>query len=155
MPISSGKSLASEASKSPVPIVQSVKIVNIFPFSSLHIQNVDLINLWFSPLQGLLSSKQRFGMRFTQCCGSGFIKSGSSISCESGFKIEEKNIAEKNVGLHKGRPSFWRSLQPSKENIQHFKRLNLLNFFYFSKWFLPSWIRIRDCESESESRDPI
>jgi hypothetical protein len=26
-----------------------------------------------------------------------------------------------SLGLHKGRPSYMRSLQPSKENIQHFK----------------------------------
>jgi hypothetical protein len=26
-----------------------------------------------------------------------------------------------SIGLHKGRPSYRRSLQPSKENIQHFK----------------------------------
>ncbi len=31
-------------------------------------------------------------------------------------------------GLHKGQPSYRRSLQPSKENIQHFKML-FLNFF--------------------------
>ncbi len=30
-------------------------------------------------------------------------------------------------GLHKGRPSYRRSLQPSKENIQYFKKWNLLN----------------------------
>jgi hypothetical protein len=27
-----------------------------------------------------------------------------------------------SLGLHKGRPSYRRSLQPSKENIQHFKK---------------------------------
>jgi hypothetical protein len=36
-----------------------------------------------------------------------------------------------SLGLHKGRPSFRRSLQPSKENIQHFKTWNLLTFFIF------------------------
>ncbi len=45
--------------------------------------------------------------------------------------------------LHKGRPSY-RSLQPSKENIQHFKTRNFLIFFYFcGSFLLPSWIRIR------------
>jgi hypothetical protein len=50
----------------------------------------------------------------------------------SGFRIrikgfdEEKNMAEfffffKNF-LHEGRPSYKRSLQPSKENIQHLKK---------------------------------
>ncbi len=47
-----------------------------------------------------------------------------------------------SVGLHKGRPSYRRSLQPSKENIQHIKRWNLLTVFYFSAPFTPSWIRI-------------
>jgi hypothetical protein len=44
------------------------------------------------------------------------------------------------VDLHKGRQSYRRSLQPSKENIQHFKTWNLLNFFYFYSSFLPSCI---------------
>ncbi len=51
-------------------------------------------------------------------------------------KIERK-------GLHKGRPSSRRSLQPSKENIQHFNRWNLSTVFYFFGPFLRSWIRIR------------
>jgi hypothetical protein len=33
-----------------------------------------------------------------------------------------------SLGLHKGRPSYSRSLQPSKENIQHFKTSNFLTF---------------------------
>jgi hypothetical protein len=42
-----------------------------------------------------------------------------------------------SIGLHKGRPSYRRSLQSSKENIQHFKTWNIL-------WvILPSWINIR------------
>ncbi len=40
------------------------------------------------------------------------------------------------------RPSYRRSLQPSKENIQHFKKCNYF-FFYVSGLFSPSWIRIR------------
>ncbi len=36
-----------------------------------------------------------------------------------------------SLGVHKGRPSCRRSLQPSKENIQHFKRWILLAIFYF------------------------
>jgi hypothetical protein len=41
-----------------------------------------------------------------------------------------KNRAEKSaiylsLGLLKGRPSYRRSLHPSKENLQHFKKLNL------------------------------
>jgi hypothetical protein len=78
--------------------------------------------------------------------GFGVIESGSSISAEylsgSGSRtgsrsrvLMTKNLkAEKGLmfflskltnylylGLHKGRPSYSRSLQPSKENIQHFK----------------------------------
>ncbi len=34
-------------------------------------------------------------------------------------------------GLYKGHPSYRRSLQLSKENIQHFKTWNFLIFFYF------------------------
>ncbi len=48
-----------------------------------------------------------------------------------------------SLGLHKGRPSYRRSLQPSKENIQHFKRWKFCPFFNFFGSFLPSWIRIR------------
>ncbi len=47
-----------------------------------------------------------------------------------------------SLGLHKERPSYWRSLQLSKEAIQHFKTWNFLIFFYFCGSFLPSWIRI-------------
>ncbi len=48
-----------------------------------------------------------------------------------------------SLGLHKGRPSYKRSLHLSKENIQHFITWNFLIFFYFSGLFLSSWIRIR------------
>jgi hypothetical protein len=76
---------------------------------------------------------------------------GSSISSKSGSKsdldliriqgfddqkLKEKNTAENfllsfvdqklqftyPLGLHKGRPIYRRSLQPSKENIQHLKK---------------------------------
>ncbi len=47
-----------------------------------------------------------------------------------------------SLGLHKRRPSYRRSLQPSKENIKHFKTWNFLIFFYFCRSFLASWIRI-------------
>ncbi len=46
------------------------------------------------------------------------------------------------LGLHKGCPSYRKSLQPSKENIQHFKTWSFIIFFYFCGSFLPSWIRI-------------
>ncbi len=45
--------------------------------------------------------------------------------------------------LHNGRPNYRRSLQPAKENIQHFKTRNFVTFFFFCWSFLPSWIRIR------------
>jgi hypothetical protein len=41
--------------------------------------------------------------------------------------------------LHKGRPNYRRTLQPSKENIQ--QKMKFINFFYFCGSFLPSWIR--------------
>ncbi len=49
-----------------------------------------------------------------------------------------------SLGLHKGRPSYRRSLHPSNENIQHFTRWNLLTVLYFSLLFLPSRIRIHN-----------
>jgi hypothetical protein len=36
-----------------------------------------------------------------------------------------------SLGLHNGRPSYRRSLQPSKENSQHFKKWNFLPFLSF------------------------
>ncbi len=58
------------------------------------------------------------------------------------LQLEEKlNFLDQKLlflGLYKGRPS----LQPSKENIQHFKTRSFLIFFYFCGPFLPSWIRI-------------
>ncbi len=47
------------------------------------------------------------------------------------------------LGLHKGRTSYRRSLQPSKENIQHFKTWEFFTFFFICGPFLPSWIRIQ------------
>ncbi len=47
-----------------------------------------------------------------------------------------------SLGLHKGRPSYMSNLQPSKENIQHFKTWKFLTFFFFWGSFLPSWIWI-------------
>ncbi len=48
-----------------------------------------------------------------------------------------------SLGLSKGRPSYRRSLQLSKENIQQFKTWNFFTFFLFVGHFCPSWIRIR------------
>jgi hypothetical protein len=47
-------------------------------------------------------------------------------------------------GLHKGRPSYRRSLQPSNESISASRNKNCQLFFYFCGSFLPSWIRIPD-----------
>ncbi len=56
-----------------------------------------------------------------------------------------KNLLLKKTAIysfldhHKGRPSYRRSLQRSKKNIQHFN-LKFPNFFYFWGSFLPSRI---------------
>jgi len=59
-----------------------------------------------------------------------------------------------SLGLHKERPSFRRSLQPSKENIQHFTTWNFLTFLYFLGHFCPPGSDL-DSESVSESTDLI
>jgi hypothetical protein len=59
------------------------------------------------------------------------------------FFFGSKTTIDLSLGFFKGRPNYRRSLQLSKENIQHFKTLNFLIFFYFYGSFLPSWIRIR------------
>ncbi len=48
-----------------------------------------------------------------------------------------KTIIYLSLGLHKGRPSYKRSLQLSKKNIQHFKTWNFVNFLEF---FLLLWV---------------
>jgi hypothetical protein len=60
-------------------------------------------------------------------------------------------------GLHKERQSYRRSLQLSKQNIQHFKKLNLLTFFDFCSTFLPSWIliRIANRDPDTDSGTPL
>jgi len=79
----------------------------------------------------------------------------------------KKNTAEKcklflskitiysSQGLHKRRPSYRRSLQSSKENIEHFKKRNLLFFSYFYRSFLPSWIRIRIANPDPAPVTPL
>ncbi len=61
-----------------------------------------------------------------------------------------------SLGLQKWHPNYRRSLQPSKDNIQHFKKWNLLTVFYFSGPFLPSRIRIRIrvAYPDTDHRDP-
>ncbi len=120
-----------------------------------------------------------------QGCGSAFISSGSGssilgwthirIQYESGsralmtknwkkittekfFFFGSKTTIYLSLGLHKERPSYRRSLQLSKEAIQHFKTWTFQKKFYFCGSFLPSWIRIRIPNQDPLTRlnpDPI
>ncbi len=60
-----------------------------------------------------------------------------------------------SLGLHKERPSYRRSLQPSKENIQYLKTWKFWTFFYFCGLFLPSWIRIRNLNADPDPATQI
>jgi hypothetical protein len=92
----------------------------------------------------------RFFSYFYQCCGSGFIESesGSSISSESGSNPDPRLWWTKLEGYR-------RSLQPSKENIRHFKKWNLVTFYIFVGHFCPpgsgSTTLISTVGSENES----
>ncbi len=69
------------------------------------------------------------------------------------FRIKNYNYL--SLGLHKGRPSCKRSLQLSKENIQHFKKWNFLNFFLLL-WVIFGLLNPDpDSEYGSGSIDPI
>jgi hypothetical protein len=70
------------------------------------------------------------------------------------FKLNFSKIAiYLSLGLHKGHPSYRKSLQPStKENIQHLKKLNLLTFLFLRVIFAPLDL---DPDCETGSRDPI
>ncbi len=80
--------------------------------------------------------------------GSGIIESGSRISSESGSRSNPDSrfwwpkAQEKKIAIYFC-PSCKIGFQPSKENIQHFKKLNLLTFFYVCGSLLPFRIRIR------------
>ncbi len=66
---------------------------------------------------------------------------------------EPKTTIYLSLGLHKGRPSYRRSLQPSKENIQHFNKWNFLIFF---STFVGNFALLEsDPYSGSGSIDPI
>ncbi len=52
-------------------------------------------------------------------------------------------------GLHKGRPSYRRSLKPSKENIQHIQKWNLLTFLFL--WVIFALLD-KDPDPDCESR---
>jgi hypothetical protein len=105
-------------------------------------------------------------MNLVQSCGSGFIESDPAFQVNpdpswiQGFddqKVKKKNTAEisfpffdqnytlLSLGLHKGRPSYRRSLPPSKEYIKYLKFINL--FSIFVGHFCPPG-------SEYGSRDP-
>ncbi len=60
-----------------------------------------------------------------------------------------------SVDLHKGRQSYRRSIQLSKENIQHFKTWNFLTFFYFCDSFLPSCILGHCRPTRIRIRNPV
>ncbi len=86
--------------------------------------------------------KSRIWMRTPRRCGPHEVphpKIQKNLQFEIFFSIK----IYLSPGLHKGRPSYRRSLQPSKENIQHFKTWKFFTFFYFCVSFLPSWIRIQ------------
>ncbi len=50
---------------------------------------------------------------------------------QSGSRFWSKIALHLSLGLHKGRPSYMRSRQPSKENIHHFKTWNLWTITLF------------------------
>ncbi len=114
-----------------------------------------------------------FGGKFPQCFGSGFIEfgSGSSILGRIPIRIRMlflsrvffinkwkhlqlktnfdmlliKNCYNWSLCLLKRRPSYRRSLQSSKENIEHFITWNFLNFFlFFMGHFCPPGSRSTD-----------
>ncbi len=78
------------------------------------------------------------------------------------FFFWSKTAIYLSLGLHKVCPSYRRSLQLSKEAIQHFKIWTFTNFFLLL-WvicglFLPSWIRIPNPDPDPQTRlntDPI
>ncbi len=93
-------------------------------------------------------------------CGSGsrvwWPKNEKKLQLEIQLSFSWSKIAiYLSLGLHKGRPSYRRSLQPSKENIQHFKTWKLCIFFYFYGSFLPSWIRIRNLNADPDPATQI
>jgi hypothetical protein len=104
-------------------------------------------------LLSLLRLEEAWGGGLHQCFGSGFMEPGTGSSILGWIPIRIQGFDDRNwkklniflskisiylhLGLYKGRPSFRRSIQPSKENSQHFKSWN-----FFCGPFLPSWIRI-------------
>ncbi len=131
--------------------------------------SAEILVVWNSCMFLLKHSSVLHFLPTHQCFGSGFIEPGSEpsilgcmpIRIQSNPKFWWPKFGKKfswkqfmisfwsktafclSLGLHKGRLIYRRSLQPSKEKIQHFKTWNLLSFFYFCGSLLPSWIRIR------------
>jgi hypothetical protein len=62
-------------------------------------------------------------------------KLGKIYSWEKFFLSKNNNYL--SLGLHKERPSYRRILQPSEENIQHFKTRNFLIFVTVSHFYPP------------------
>ncbi len=70
-----------------------------------------------------------------------WLKIGKNTTKKIYFLVKNCNLLIPK--LLKGRPSYRRSLQPPKENIQHFKKWNLFNYFLMLSWMQgPRWIRI-------------
>ncbi len=134
---------------------------------------------FFKEVKSIVSSKMEKIWK-GQGCGSAFISSGSGssilgwipirIQYGSGsrafmtknwenknysWKKKKKNFWSKttiylSLGLYKERPSYRRSLQLSKEAIQFFNTWTFKQIFYFCGSFLPSWIRIRIPNPDSD-----
>ncbi len=74
------------------------------------------------------------------------------------FFFKSKTAIYLSLDLHKVCPSYRRSLQLSKEAIQHFKTWTFTTFFLHCGSFLPSWIRIQILNPDPQTRlspDPI
>jgi hypothetical protein len=68
-------------------------------------------------------SESGFGILGKCSSGSGVLMSEKLIKCTATNLFSwSKNAIYLSLGLHKERPSYRRSIQPSTENIQHFKR---------------------------------
>ncbi len=101
----------------------------------------------------------KYSLLFSVVGPDSFTSDPASISCESEYgsrvlmaKNSKQNTVQLKIfssfmikiaiylslGLLKERPGYRKSLQLSKENIQHFKKLNLLTFFYFCRSFCRS-----------------
>ncbi len=81
-----------------------------------------------------------------------------TVANQRGLKIAKKTrksilIRSRIKGKGRAVDPDRRSLQPSKKNIQHFKKWNLVTFFYVCWSFSPSWIRIRIANPDPDT-DP-